>query len=365
MPASRPEGNTPMSSLSTTSSSSMPAGCSMRAASTTAAAASTSTAPAIAPTPADAGAATASAGGPVADATAGVDALGPLVTQLSALVEALQGLVAQLGGAATQPAARGAVTSEPALGANAAPQERAATDAAVLTAASIPASDPPARASRTRAKSRSTSSATPTTSTPPPRAGRRAATTGATAVTGSTVARATGAYMTQYGSDTNRGAPSSTVDCGPVSALMALRFAGLDAPGASGAKSYDAVKAMRKLVTGSTQMRTTSMDELRAGVQKAGAKTRHLDTTADILAAAKRGEGVILGGKAFESWNERVGRGAVPASMGHFVMLAGFDEASGMILVNDPQSRTGPVPMPLKMIEQFHRGSQSAWTVTQ
>jgi hypothetical protein len=169
--------------------------------------------------------------------------------------------------------------------------------------------------------------------------------------------------MTQYGSSTKKGAPSGTVDCGPVSTLMALRFAGIDLKGHAGEKDFSAVKAMRKLATGSTTMRNTNMDEMRNGVKKAGGKLEHVNSKAAILAASKRGEAIILGGDGFPAWNERIGRGSVDNG-GHFVMLAGFDEASGMVIVNDPQSRKGPVPMPIDMIMKFHGSSQSAWAVT-
>lgn len=152
-------------------------------------------------------------------------------------------------------------------------------------------------------------------------------------------------HMTQYSSSVVPDAlPLGNTNCGPTSAVIALRLLGLDVPGFHGERTEQVIDAARMIATGSPRSTdgTTKNEQARvlitggANVQA----TRSLEVTLD---AVRNGAVAVLGGDFnADRWralpsrpriNERI-----PAP--HALVVSAYDAASQRFWVNDPMLTT-------------------------
>lgn len=147
----------------------------------------------------------------------------------------------------------------------------------------------------------------------------------------------------------NPDAPSATANCGPASLAMAL-LAFHRVPAQANRQAL--VMQVRQLMTGrqDAQELTSEVDVTR-GAQAAGLKSRYVETLAEVEAAVRQGELVVLAGNPAAYNKQLSSEQYVPFDGGHFVLVAGLE--GDRWLVSDPYSLQGPLLVSREAMEQF------------
>lgn len=165
-------------------------------------------------------------------------------------------------------------------------------------------------------------------------------------------------HLSQYKSPITQDAPETSVNCGPASALIAVRLLGLDLPGFHDEHSQTAIEEARRLTGRSTSqdMETKFLFPILAA---AGAKGRVVTGLDTALSNVRKGRPTIIGGNALApgSWSNPTGvdRGKV----GHWVCVSGFDKSTQKYIVDDPEWVT-PVSVTKKQLRNFF-GPDDYW----
>lgn len=167
-------------------------------------------------------------------------------------------------------------------------------------------------------------------------------------------------HVTQIRSRYNPNPTPGNRDCGPASVVMALRLVGLKIPGvlanATPQLQIDRARAMAKVAVG----QSTSNHDLGRALHKAGAQTRELVDGAAVRESVLAGRPVILNGNPRNpgayGHNFSSSR-MVPFDGQHWIVVSGYDEATGQFIINDPLSKVGPVKVSPAALESYRAGS--------
>ncbi len=133
-------------------------------------------------------------------------------------------------------------------------------------------------------------------------------------------------------------------NCGPTSALIALRLLGLDLPGHEGQRTQAAIDAARMVATGALDRGASTTKAQQARVLVAGGaqvmRTRSLAATLD---AVRRGAVAVIGGntnaRGWYMWSLR-DPAQINRVAGHAVVVSQYIPELDEYVVNDPmQSR--------------------------
>jgi hypothetical protein len=130
-------------------------------------------------------------------------------------------------------------------------------------------------------------------------------------------------------------------NCGPTSAVMALRLVGLDVPGFHGERTQKAIDAARILATGANDANDwTNANEMRRALEAGGAIVREANGVNDTLDAVRQGKvALILGNVNTAGWP---GGSHIPptydkdAWAGHFVVASRYYPERDAYAINDP-----------------------------
>lgn len=122
--------------------------------------------------------------------------------------------------------------------------------------------------------------------------------------------------------------PMGGVSCGPTSVAMVLVAMGKEIPGYRGPDDYADAVANLRTVAG-TGNDGTGRDGMIAALTTYGAQDQTTQDEAEALAAVRAGKPVILHGWTTNLpwWN---------GGYGHYIVVNGYDEASGQYSVIDP-----------------------------
>lgn len=151
-------------------------------------------------------------------------------------------------------------------------------------------------------------------------------------------------HLTQYRSDRVPDAVPwgpENGNCGPTSAVMALRLAGYDLPGFNGEDSQAAISAARLIGTGATDHgQWTTLGENEKVFTAVGAKVTPASSIHDALAAVRQGKVVMALGNVNSDgyWAKPFMRPehGDPGWGGHFVVVSRHHAERDRYTVNDP-----------------------------
>ncbi len=176
-------------------------------------------------------------------------------------------------------------------------------------------------------------------------------------------------HMNQFEGDPN----GRNADCGPTSLAMALKGVNLTPGGAeANASTVDTIQASRQAMYTNSDGKPIVTDQfdstIKDGVDSNGNRVDSEHSTFTTLEAIKRGaensgataEKITGLNSVNSQLNEGhpvvlLGKGTIPASDykdGHFVTVSGYDEKTGMYMVNDPTGK-GPVQCTKEDLEKY------------
>lgn len=159
-------------------------------------------------------------------------------------------------------------------------------------------------------------------------------------------------HLTQYKSPITQDAPKVSMNCGPTSALIAVRLLGLDLPGFRGQQLQTAIDAAR-LITKQPPMTGSKQKIFCQYLQPAaGAQAQIVRTLDEALSGVKGGLPTVLGGntRAPGTWSNPSDNKA--REVGHWVCVSGYDKTSNRFIVNDPEWLT-PVRVTQAQLRNF------------
>lgn len=156
--------------------------------------------------------------------------------------------------------------------------------------------------------------------------------------------------------------------CVDASTVMAARLAGSDlaALGAARARSaQELLVAARRVALGMPEGTGAGAVDLQVGITIAqrgrvldalGIASRHTDDVDELLAAAEAGRPVIWNGwaRGEGTWHARLGA-ALVAPDGHHAVAVSRSPRTGTLVVNDPNSRVGPIAVTEAELRAFSR----------
>lgn len=168
-------------------------------------------------------------------------------------------------------------------------------------------------------------------------------------------------HVTQVPSKFNPSPAAGNRDCGPASVVMALRLLGKKIPGiATNAAPQKLINRIRQLAGNSSNTMSTTNHELERALSAAGTATREIADAASIKAAVLAGKPVILNGNPRHPGAYGFSFSAkqmTPYDGAHWIVVSGFDKASGKFIINDPLSKAGAVKVTPKQLEAYRGGS--------
>lgn len=167
------------------------------------------------------------------------------------------------------------------------------------------------------------------------------------------------AHIAQFAGKFLPNGPSMRPNCGPASATIALRLAGLDIPGFDGQRDERVLDTARTIATGQNNVSTGTTDtELERLIQASGGRWTESTDTSQILSWARQGVPVIISGNPSKSWDKRFSSDQIYTfDGGHWVTLSGYDQASGKYIVNDPLSQIGPIYVSAEEVGSYLSGN--------
>lgn len=150
------------------------------------------------------------------------------------------------------------------------------------------------------------------------------------------------AAMTQFPSRRTPDAVSSgNGNCGPTSAVMALRLLGLDLPGYQGERTQRVIDAARMIATGTNDATDwTNAVEMTRVLEAGGAMVRAADGVNDILDSVRNGKvALVLGNVNTTGWPGGARLSPVTNADnwdGHFVVASRYYPDRDAYEINDP-----------------------------
>lgn len=189
-------------------------------------------------------------------------------------------------------------------------------------------------------------------------------------------------HINQFEAERSRGGDGSNANCGPASLAMALRAVGA-VPASLPAGSL--VDTARQLMIDDSSRdgvdasgvrvdwehnSYTSLAEIARGAMRAGVIAHRIaPDSSSIIQALQAGGSVIVSGtfrgKEFLPWTgdsagdfSRAPGGATE----HFVLVSGYDERTGRVIINDP-ARQSPLSVYPHTLDLFMRGNEGALAI--
>lgn len=168
-------------------------------------------------------------------------------------------------------------------------------------------------------------------------------------------------HVSQVPSKYNPAPAAGNRDCGPASVVMSLKLLGKQIPGAAeGAAPQRLINRVRQLAGSAANTAATTNHELARALRAAGTKTREIADAASIRQSVLGGKPVILNGNPRHSGaygRSFSAKQMTPYDGGHWIVVSGFDNASGRYIINDPLSKVGPVKVTPAQLEAYRGGS--------
>lgn len=151
-------------------------------------------------------------------------------------------------------------------------------------------------------------------------------------------------------------------DCGIAATVMALRYAGLDVPGAHGERRQSVLDDARRIATGRVDRSdgtniTEWMKLVRAGGGAAAAADgSQAERIRQALEWAAQGLPVVISGNPADAWNTRIASSKVTHFDGAHAVMLTMDPATGDLVINDPLSHVGPFTTTADEVRAYMRG---------
>jgi len=189
---------------------------------------------------------------------------------------------------------------------------------------------------------------------------------------------AKGIHINQFNAEREQGDAGPNANCGPASLAMALRAAGV-VPEVSNGNLVDFARrvmvneASRDGVDGNglradwEHNSYTSLIEIARGAEKTGFHTRRISAdSTSIIQALQNGAQVIISGtfrnKSPLPWTGDSSNDYLSSPGGateHFVLVSGYDERTGKVIINDP-ARLSPLTVYPSALDYFMQGNDGA-----
>jgi hypothetical protein len=168
-------------------------------------------------------------------------------------------------------------------------------------------------------------------------------------------------HITQVPSRFNRAPAAFNRDCGPASVVMALRMLGVKIPGlAAHASPQKAIMQVRRLAGALQENTSTTNVDLENALNRAGTQTTELTDFGSVKASVLAGNPVILNGNPRNpgayGWSFPASK-MVPYNGAHWIVVSGFDQATGKFIINDPLSMSGAVEVTPRQLDAYRGGS--------
>jgi hypothetical protein len=185
-------------------------------------------------------------------------------------------------------------------------------------------------------------------------------------------------HINQFSAEREQGDTGPNANCGPASLAMAMRAAGV-VPEVSNGNLVDF--ARRAMVSDASRdgvdnngLRVdwehnsyTSLAEISRGAETTGFHTRRISAdSSSILQALRGGAQVIISGtfrnKSPLPWTGDTSNDYLSSPGGateHFVLVSGYDERTGKVIINDP-ARQSPLTAYPSVLDYFMQGNDGA-----
>lgn len=168
-------------------------------------------------------------------------------------------------------------------------------------------------------------------------------------------------HVSQVPSKFNPSPAAGNRDCGPASVVMTLRLLGKQVPGAAAsAAPQKLINRVRQLAGNASNAVSTTNHELARALRAAGTRTREIADAVSIRQAVVAGRPVILNGNPRHpgAYGPKFSaKQMTPYDGAHWIVVSGFDKATGKFIINDPLSKVGAVKVTPAQLEAYRGGS--------
>jgi hypothetical protein len=117
---------------------------------------------------------------------------------------------------------------------------------------------------------------------------------------------------------------------------------------------------VRRLTGNAANTLSTTNTQLERALTAAGTKVKEIADAASVRQSVLAGNPVILNGNPRNAGAYGPSFNAnqmTPYNGAHWIVVSGFDEASGKFIINDPLSKIGPVKVTPAQLEAYRGGS--------
>ncbi len=185
-------------------------------------------------------------------------------------------------------------------------------------------------------------------------------------------------HINQFSAEREQGDTGPNANCGPASLAMAMRAAGVVTEVSNGnlvdfARRVMVIDAARDGIDNNglradwEHNSYTSLAEISRGAETTGFHTRRISAdSSSIIQALQSGAQVIISGtfrnKSPLPWTGDTSNDYMSSPGGateHFVLVSGYDERTGKVIINDP-ARQSPLTAYPSVLDYFMQGNDGA-----